>query len=161
MSCGISPIHVLDPMLHWLWCRPAAVAPIQLLAWELPHAPGETLKSKQAKNHALSTIPLWSCRLGPVGSGFLISIIPIDLWPRIFPMPQAQPEKKKTKEKRIAWFLLFHPYDIPCLQCIFIFYLQASAVLKELWWEYFQKREIICRNSPVDPKMYMEMQWLR
>jgi len=27
----------LDPELPWLWCRPAAVAPIQPLSWELPH----------------------------------------------------------------------------------------------------------------------------
>ena len=25
-----------DPVLLWLWCRPANVAPIQHLAWELP-----------------------------------------------------------------------------------------------------------------------------
>ena len=30
----------LDPMLLWLWCRPAAAAPIQSLAWELPYAIG-------------------------------------------------------------------------------------------------------------------------
>ena len=29
---------VKDPLLLWLWCRPAATAPIQLLAWELPYA---------------------------------------------------------------------------------------------------------------------------
>ena len=28
----------LDPVLLWLWCRPAAIALIQPLAWELPHA---------------------------------------------------------------------------------------------------------------------------
>ena len=29
---------VKDLALLWLWCRPAAAALIQLLAWELPHA---------------------------------------------------------------------------------------------------------------------------
>ena len=29
---------VKDPVLPWLWCRPAAVAPIQPLAWELAYA---------------------------------------------------------------------------------------------------------------------------
>ena len=29
-------------MWLWLWCRPAAVAPIQALAWELPYASGGT-----------------------------------------------------------------------------------------------------------------------
>ena len=33
-----------------LWCRPAAIAPIGPLAWELPHAMGAALKSKKIKN---------------------------------------------------------------------------------------------------------------
>ena len=36
-------------MLLWLWCRPAAVAPIRPLAWELPYAMGAALKSKKTK----------------------------------------------------------------------------------------------------------------
>ena len=35
---------IKDPVLQWLWCRLAAVVPIQLLAWELPYAIGEALK---------------------------------------------------------------------------------------------------------------------
>ena len=31
----------------WLWCRPAAAAPIQPLAWELPYAVGAALKKKK------------------------------------------------------------------------------------------------------------------
>ena len=31
---------VKDPVLLWLWCRPAAAAPIWPLAWELPYAAG-------------------------------------------------------------------------------------------------------------------------
>ena len=27
-----------DPVLLWLWCRPAATAPIRSLAWEPPYA---------------------------------------------------------------------------------------------------------------------------
>ena len=27
-SCGVGHRHSLDPMLLWLWCRPAAAAPI-------------------------------------------------------------------------------------------------------------------------------------
>ena len=37
-------------MWLWLWCRPAAVALIQPLAWELPYAMGVALKSKKIKN---------------------------------------------------------------------------------------------------------------
>ena len=29
---------VKDPALLWLWCRPAAIAPIRPLAWEPPYA---------------------------------------------------------------------------------------------------------------------------
>ena len=47
MSCGVGRIHGSDPELLWLWCRPAAVAPIQPLAWEL--ATGAALKSKTNK----------------------------------------------------------------------------------------------------------------
>ena len=35
MSCGIGRRLNLDPVLLWLWCRPAAAAPICPLAWEL------------------------------------------------------------------------------------------------------------------------------
>ena len=33
----------------WLWCRAAAVAPIQSLAWERPYAVGAALKSRKKK----------------------------------------------------------------------------------------------------------------
>ena len=36
-------------MLLWLWCKLAAVALIQHLAWELPYAAGATLKKKRRK----------------------------------------------------------------------------------------------------------------
>ena len=35
-----------DPTLLWLWCRPAATAPIRPLAWEPPYALGVALKKK-------------------------------------------------------------------------------------------------------------------
>ena len=38
-------------MLLWLWCRPAAAAPIQLLAWDLSYAAGVALKSKKKKKY--------------------------------------------------------------------------------------------------------------
>ena len=44
MSCGGDCRHGLDLVLLWLWCRPAATAPIQPLAWELPYAAGVALK---------------------------------------------------------------------------------------------------------------------
>ena len=37
-SCRIGHRCGLDPVLLWLWHRPAAAAPIRPLAWELPYA---------------------------------------------------------------------------------------------------------------------------
>ena len=47
MSCGVGRRHGLDPMLLWLWCRPAAAALIQPLDLELPYAVGSALKKKK------------------------------------------------------------------------------------------------------------------
>ena len=49
MSCGVGHRHGLDPVLLWLWCRPAATALIQPLAWEPPYAAGAALESKTNK----------------------------------------------------------------------------------------------------------------
>ena len=50
MSCGVGHRCGLDPMLPWLWCRPAATALIWPLAWELPCATGVALKKVKKKN---------------------------------------------------------------------------------------------------------------
>ena len=42
---------VKDPALLWLWCRPAAVAPIRPLAWEAPYAVGAALKTQVTYTH--------------------------------------------------------------------------------------------------------------
>ena len=49
MSCGVGCRQRSDPVLLWLWCRPAAAAPIQPLVWEPPYALGAALKNKQTK----------------------------------------------------------------------------------------------------------------
>ena len=49
MSYVIGHRQGSDPMLLWLWCRPAAAALTGLLAWELPYAAGVALKSKGKK----------------------------------------------------------------------------------------------------------------
>ena len=49
MSYGVGWRHSSDPVLLWLWCRPAAVAPIPPLAWEPPYAVGVALKSQKKK----------------------------------------------------------------------------------------------------------------
>ena len=49
MSCGVGCRHGLDLVLLWLWHRPAAVALIRPLAWELPYAAGAALKRTKRK----------------------------------------------------------------------------------------------------------------
>ena len=43
MSRGVGCRHGSDPLLLWLWCKPAAAALMQPLPWELPHAVGAAL----------------------------------------------------------------------------------------------------------------------
>ena len=63
MSCGVSRRHGFDPVLLWLWCRPAATALIRPLAREPPYAGGvaqekakrQKKKKKKAKNNTSTT----------------------------------------------------------------------------------------------------------
>ena len=65
-------VYVADMawVLLWLWCRPATVAPIWPLAWELPYAMGVALKRKKKKRKegAQEQRPShWSCwSIGPI-----------------------------------------------------------------------------------------------
>ena len=47
VSCGVGGRCGPDPMLLWLWFRPAAAALIWPLAWELPYATGAAQISKK------------------------------------------------------------------------------------------------------------------
>jgi len=49
VSCGVGRRCGLDLVLLCLWCRPAAIALIRPLAWELPYAVGVALKDKRPK----------------------------------------------------------------------------------------------------------------
>ena len=49
MSCGVGCRHGSDLAVLWLWHRPAATAPILLLAWEPPYAAGATNSTKIKK----------------------------------------------------------------------------------------------------------------
>ena len=48
MSSGVGRRHS-DPVLLWLWRRPAAVALIRPLAWEPPYAKSAALERKKKK----------------------------------------------------------------------------------------------------------------
>jgi len=50
VSCGVGCRHSSDPSLLWLWCRPAARAPIRPLTWEVPYAEGAALKMRGEKD---------------------------------------------------------------------------------------------------------------
>ena len=56
---------VKDPMLLWLWCRPAARAPIQPLAWELAFATGVALKKKTKEKRRLNKLRRFSQQRKP------------------------------------------------------------------------------------------------
>ena len=49
MSSGVGRRCGSNLVLLWLWCRPAAAAPILPLAWEFSYALGSALKSKKKK----------------------------------------------------------------------------------------------------------------
>ena len=58
---------VKDPMLLWLWCRPAAVSPIGPLTLEPPYAVDVALKSKKIKKGLL-----YSNHVCPINSFFFL-----------------------------------------------------------------------------------------
>ena len=60
MSCDVGRRGGLDPQLLWLRHRPAATAPIQPLAWELPCAASEALKYKKKNKWRLGNCLLSS-----------------------------------------------------------------------------------------------------
>ena len=49
MSCVVGHTCGSDPMLLWLWRRPATTALIIPLAWEPPYAMGEALKRQKIR----------------------------------------------------------------------------------------------------------------
>ena len=59
VSCDIGPRCSSDPILLWLWCRPAATARILPLARELPYAVGAALKRQKKKKKKKSNTTLF------------------------------------------------------------------------------------------------------
>ena len=66
MSYGVGCRRGSDPVLLWLRCRPAPVALIGPLAWELPHAMGIALKRQKKKKGGTIFLPHWSSSRAPV-----------------------------------------------------------------------------------------------
>ena len=63
MSRGVGRRRGSNPILLWLWCSLAAVAPIHPLTWEPPCASSVALKSGKKKKNltaaALVTVEMW------------------------------------------------------------------------------------------------------
>ena len=47
VTCGVGRRWSLDPMLLWLWYRPAATALIRSLVWEHPYVMDAALEKRQ------------------------------------------------------------------------------------------------------------------
>ena len=59
MNCGVGDRHGLDSALYWLWRRPAGVAPIPPLAWELPYGKGAAAKRKEGRKEERKDFGCW------------------------------------------------------------------------------------------------------
>ena len=62
VSCSVGCRHGSDPALLWLWCRPAATAPIRAQAWEPPYAAGaaqEIAKRQKKKGCEAVEFPVY------------------------------------------------------------------------------------------------------
>ena len=52
VSCGVGRRRSSDPVMLWLWLRPAATALLRPLAWEPPYPVGAALeKAKKTKTN--------------------------------------------------------------------------------------------------------------
>ena len=127
MSYGVGCRHGVDLALLWLWSRPAVVAPIPPLAWELPYAVGVAIKNKN--NNKAVPGPLWA------PGGALWQLWPPAALTRTMPGPSWQVEaieyytkleqklkedykreKEKVNEKPLGMaFVTFHNETITAM----------------------------------------------
>ena len=62
VSCGVDCRCGSDLTLLWLWCRLAAAAPIQSLAWKLSYATGVALKKKKKRKKKKKEHQIYKCQ---------------------------------------------------------------------------------------------------
>ena len=77
MSCGVGHRHGSGPTLLWLWCRPAAGALIQPLAWEPLDAAGAALKRQKQKHSQQSSLSPADLPISPESAlrGSVLSVL--------------------------------------------------------------------------------------
>ena len=78
VSCGVGCRRGLDPALLWLWCRPAAVALIQPLAWEPLYVLGVQKRSKTKKTKQNKT----KQKNSPKRALFFVCLLGV-FWPQL------------------------------------------------------------------------------
>ena len=74
VNCGVGGRRSLGLAWLWLWRRPAALAPVQPLAWELPYAAGAARNKQTVKNFGVPVqkIKIW---FSPVNLSYVNLII--------------------------------------------------------------------------------------
>ena len=91
MSCRIGCRCGSDPTWLWWWCRPAATAPIQPLAWELLYAPGAAQIKKLGSSLLVPWVKDLALSLQQLGSLLWCGFSPL---PGNFHTPQVWPKKR-------------------------------------------------------------------
>ena len=66
MSCGAGCRCSSDLVLLWLWCRPAAIALIQPLAWKPPYTADVVLEKTKQKNKTYMQIENYAFTQGNI-----------------------------------------------------------------------------------------------
>ena len=117
--------------LLWLWCRPAATAPIWPLAWELLYATGATLK-RQKKEYVRSSphicYNVWRALINKQTYQYFLFLLSSGLkkcdcyrrWichlgvPHLWiPIPQSDMVQRRLPNRKFYWF----PNNLPEWNC--------------------------------------------
>ena len=125
-----------DPVLLWLWCRPAATAPIQLLPWELhmPRCSPKTNKQKNNKKDNTSLVSMWrnSYTIGENMKWCIRGIAIVDLQKRIWVVFMRMQVQSLAL---LSVLRIWHCYE---LWCRLQMWLRSGIAVAPVWplaWE--------------------------
>ena len=113
VRCGVDHRLSWDLARLWLWRRPAAVAPISPLAWELPNAEGAALKKKKKKKNP---------KTKPKKRPLLLSL-KAQLWPSRINSSLHSPQSRL----HLKLLLFLFPYFKFFFFCLFSFFRATTA----------------------------------